>query len=77
MRALLTSGNGYDLVIGQAGTGKTTMLGAARIGWEEAGYPGDRHGGGGADGGRPRGRHWNPELVAHCSSWPIFVHRVD
>jgi len=38
LRALLTSGNGYDLVIGQAGTGKTTMLGAARIGWEEAGY---------------------------------------
>ena len=38
MRALLTSGNGYDLVIGQAGTGKTTLLGAARIGWEEAGF---------------------------------------
>jgi conjugative relaxase-like TrwC/TraI family protein len=38
VRALLTSGNGYDLVIGQAGTGKSTMLGAARIGWEEAGY---------------------------------------
>ena len=37
-RQLLTSGNGYDLVIGQAGTGKSTMLGAARIGWEEAGY---------------------------------------
>ncbi len=37
-RALLTSGNGYDLVIGQAGTGKSTMLGAARAGWEEAGY---------------------------------------
>ena len=38
LRALLTSGNGYDLVIGQAGTGKSTMLHAARIGWEEAGY---------------------------------------
>ena len=38
MRALLTSGNAYDLVIGQAGTGKTTLLGAARIGWEEAGF---------------------------------------
>ena len=38
VRALLTSGNGYDLVIGQAGTGKTTLLGAARIGWEEAGF---------------------------------------
>src|SRR5664280_691737 len=37
VRQLLTSGNGYDLVIGQAGTGKSTMLGAARIGWEEAG----------------------------------------
>ena len=32
VRALLTSGNGYDLIIGQAGTGKSTMLGAARIG---------------------------------------------
>ena len=38
VRALLTSGNGYDVVIGQAGTGKTTMLSAARIGWEEAHY---------------------------------------
>jgi conjugative relaxase-like TrwC/TraI family protein len=38
LRMLLGSGNGYDVVIGQAGTGKTTMLGAARIGWEEAGY---------------------------------------
>ena len=38
VRALLTSGNGYDLVIGQAGTGKTTLLGATRIGWEEAGF---------------------------------------
>ena len=38
VRALLTSGNGYDLVMGQAGTGKSTMLGAARVGWEEAGY---------------------------------------
>jgi conjugative relaxase-like TrwC/TraI family protein len=38
LRALLTSGNGYDLVIGQAGTGKSTMLHAARIGWEEAGF---------------------------------------
>jgi conjugative relaxase-like TrwC/TraI family protein len=38
VRQLLTSGNGYDLVIGQAGTGKSTMLGAARIGWEGAGF---------------------------------------
>ncbi len=38
VRQLLTSGNGYDLVIGQAGTGKSTMLHAARTGWEEAGY---------------------------------------
>ncbi|MBF6555945.1 MAG: relaxase domain-containing protein [Acidimicrobiales bacterium] len=38
VRQLLTSGNGYDLVIGQAGTGKSTMLGAARVGWEDAGF---------------------------------------
>jgi len=38
VRQLLTSGNGYGLVIGQAGTGKSTMLGAARIGWEDAGF---------------------------------------
>jgi conjugative relaxase-like TrwC/TraI family protein len=38
VRQLLTSGNGYDLVIGQAGTGKSTMLGAARLGWEKAGF---------------------------------------
>ncbi len=38
VRALLTSGNGYDLIIGQAGTGKSTMLTAARMGWEEAGF---------------------------------------
>ena len=38
VRELLTSGNGLDVVIGQAGTGKSTMLGAARVGWEEAGY---------------------------------------
>ena len=38
VRALLTSGNGYDLVIGQAGTGKTTLLEATRMAWEQAGY---------------------------------------
>jgi conjugative relaxase-like TrwC/TraI family protein len=36
-RRLLASGNGLDLVIGQAGTGKSTMLGAARSVWEAAG----------------------------------------
>jgi conjugative relaxase-like TrwC/TraI family protein len=35
---LLSSGNGLDVVIGQAGTGKSTMLGAARVGWEAEGY---------------------------------------
>jgi hypothetical protein len=38
VRALLTSGNGYDLVIGQAGTGKSSLLGAARSGWKESGF---------------------------------------
>ncbi len=38
VRQLLTSGNGYDLVIGEAGTGKSTLLGTARIGWEQAGF---------------------------------------
>jgi conjugative relaxase-like TrwC/TraI family protein len=38
VRQLLGSGNGLDLVIGQAGTGKSTMLGAARVGWHSAGY---------------------------------------
>ncbi len=38
VRQLLGSGNGLDLVIGQAGTGKSTMLGAARVGWQSAGY---------------------------------------
>jgi conjugative relaxase-like TrwC/TraI family protein len=38
VRTLLTSGNGYDLVVGQAGTGKSTLLAAARIGWEQAGF---------------------------------------
>ena len=38
MRTLLTSGNGYDLVVGQAGTGKSTLLATARIGWEQAGF---------------------------------------
>jgi conjugative relaxase-like TrwC/TraI family protein len=37
VRKLLTSGNGVDLIIGQAGTGKSTMLRAARVGWEAAG----------------------------------------
>ena len=63
VRKLLTSGNGCDLVIGQAGTGKSTMLRAARLGWEAGGHEGHRGGRGGQDGGRPRGRHRHPELV--------------
>ena len=38
VRQLLTSGNGYDLVVGEAGTGKSTLLATARIGWEQAGF---------------------------------------
>ena len=37
-RRLVGSGNGLDLVIGQAGTGKSTMLCAAREVWDAAGY---------------------------------------
>ena len=65
VRALLTSGNGYDLVIGQAGTGKSTMLGPPGSAGKQAGFTGHRHGRGGPDGRRPRGRHRHPELVAH------------
>jgi len=38
VRTLLTSGNGYDLVIGQAGTGSQPCARSRRAGWEEAGY---------------------------------------
>lgn len=34
--ALTTSGNGVDVVVGAAGTGKTTALGLARTTWESA-----------------------------------------
>ena len=36
---LLTSGDAVDVVVGKAGTGKTTALAAARAGWESAGIP--------------------------------------
>jgi len=38
VETLLSSGNGLEVVIGQAGTGKSTMLGATRVGWEAEGY---------------------------------------
>jgi len=34
---LLTAGHGVDVARGKAGTGKTTIMSAARIGWEAAG----------------------------------------
>jgi conjugative relaxase-like TrwC/TraI family protein len=37
IRHLARSGNGVDVVIGAAGAGKTTALGAARTAWENAG----------------------------------------
>ena len=37
-RGLLTSGHQVDLVLGVAGSGKTTMLAAVRQGFEAAGY---------------------------------------
>jgi len=36
---LLISGDAIDVVVGKAGTGKTTALAAARAGWEAAGVP--------------------------------------
>ncbi|MGH9164476.1 MAG: MobF family relaxase, partial [Acidimicrobiales bacterium] len=36
--SLCRSGNGVDVVVGAAGTGKTAALGAARAAWEAAGY---------------------------------------
>ena len=38
MEAILTSGRGVELVVGVAGSGKTTALAAARDGFEAAGY---------------------------------------
>jgi Ti-type conjugative transfer relaxase TraA len=38
VRVLTMSGNGIDLVVGKAGTGKTFALDAAREAWEQAGY---------------------------------------
>ena len=37
VRRLTTSGDGAELVVGQAGTGKTLALAAARQAWEESG----------------------------------------
>ena len=38
VRRLTMSGNGVDLVVGKAGTGKTFALDAAREAWERSGY---------------------------------------
>ena len=38
VRGLLTSGHGVEVVQAAAGTGKTTALSAARLGWEAASY---------------------------------------
>lgn len=38
VRHLVTSGAGVDVVVGRAGTGKTTALAAARHAWEHAGF---------------------------------------
>jgi ATP-dependent exoDNAse (exonuclease V) alpha subunit len=37
-KALMTSGHSLDLVLGVAGSGKTTTLAAVRAGFEESGY---------------------------------------
>jgi conjugative relaxase-like TrwC/TraI family protein len=38
LRRLLSSGDGVEVIVGPAGTGKTYLLEAARDGWQRAGY---------------------------------------
>jgi conjugative relaxase-like TrwC/TraI family protein len=38
LRRLLSDGNGIEIIVGPAGTGKTFLLAAARDGWQRAGY---------------------------------------
>jgi ATP-dependent exoDNAse (exonuclease V) alpha subunit len=38
LHQLLCTGNGIDIIVGAAGTGKTLLLAAAREAWQRAGY---------------------------------------
>jgi hypothetical protein len=38
LRRLLSNGNGIEVIVGPAGTGKTFLLAAARDAWQRAGY---------------------------------------
>jgi len=80
VEGILTSGRGVELVVGIAGSGKTTALAAARDGFEAAGLCGGGHldvRAGGSDPG-PGGRHRaepHPGLaeLAHRPQQPAAV----
>ena len=61
VRRLVLDGDGVAVVVGQAGTGKTFALAAAREAWEGSGYRVRRRGAGAAGGDRARGRRRDRE----------------
>ena len=61
----VTSGRDLALVVGYAGTGKSAMLGVARLAWEAAGLPGA--GGGACPASRPRA--WKRAAGSAAGRW--------